>query len=116
MKSEVEYIACCGCYCNTCKAFTSDNCRGCKLGYDNNERDIKKAKCRIKLCCLTNKILKTCADCNELDQCQIIPSKFKPGTRDYKKCIESLKYINRYGYDNFLEKAKNWKNHFGKLK
>ena len=116
MENEVDYISCCGCYCKTCKAYTSDSCRGCKLGYDTGERDINKAKCRIKLCCFRDKALKTCADCNELNQCKIIPAKFKPGSRDNKKCMESLDFIKCHGYSSYIEKANNWKNHFGKLK
>ncbi len=116
MEKEIKNIACCGCHCKTCKAFTSNNCRGCRLGYDSGERDINKAKCKIKLCCIKSKNLITCADCDEFDQCIIISAKFKPGSRDNKKCLESLEYIKNHGYIGFLAKADKWKNHFGKLK
>lgn len=116
MEKDIEYIACCGCYCKTCKAYQSYNCRGCKLGYNNNERDINKTKCKIKLCCFKVKRLKTCADCDDFDQCIIISNRFKPGTRDNKKCLESLFYIKNQGYESYLNMANKWKNHFGKFK
>lgn len=116
MENEVNYIACCGCYCKTCKAFTSKNCPGCKLGYNNNNRDINKAKCKIKLCCLKDKIIESCADCSDFYKCSIISNKFKSGTYDNKKCLETLEYIKSNGYNSFIKLANNWKNHFGKLK
>jgi hypothetical protein len=108
-----EYISCCGFYCKTCKEFTKGFCRGCKIGYVNNERDINKAKCKIKLCCYKN--LQTCAECDEYKECSLILSRFKPETYSNKKCIQCLNYIKEQGYDIFIEQADHWKNHYGKL-
>lgn len=116
MEKLENYIACCGCYCKTCKAFINLNCRGCKIGYDDNERDINKAKCKIKICCHKDKKLSTCAECIDYPKCSIISDKFKVGSYDNKKCLESLEYIKNNGYNNFIKKANNWKNNFGKLK
>ncbi len=111
-----DYIACCGCYCKACKAFIDNSCKGCKLGYSTNERDINKAKCKIKICCLKEKKLTSCAECKEFNDCKTFNSKFKIGTRNNKKCIEILNFIKDKGYDEFLLRTKTWTNHTGKLK
>ncbi len=116
MKKSKIYIGCCGAYCEKCKAFVDKSCKGCKIGYDTKERDINKAKCKIKLCCFRDKKLDTCADCDQFSNCKIFNNKFKIGTRDNKKCQESLNFIKNEGYDKFLLKTKNWKSHIGKLK
>ena len=66
-----RYIGCCGAYCKTCKLFIESYCKGCKLGYDTGERDINKAKCKIKLCCFKERQLVTCADCSDFASCKI---------------------------------------------
>ena len=56
---SIREIGCCGAYCKTCRSYTTgNNCRGCKLGYESGERDINKAKCKIKVCCCKEKNLK----------------------------------------------------------
>jgi hypothetical protein len=62
-KNSVRFIGCCGAFCKTCKAFIEGFCKGCKLGYDKGERDIGKAKCKMKVCCFRERKLETCADC-----------------------------------------------------
>ena len=52
------FISCCGFYCKTCKEYKANLCRGCKLGYEKKQRDINKAKCKIKLCCIKKTISK----------------------------------------------------------
>lgn len=49
---SVVEIGCCGAYCKTCKVYTVKACKGCKIGYENGERDVAKAKCSIKRCCM----------------------------------------------------------------
>ena len=47
----IREIGCCGAYCKTCRmASTGSQCKGCKLGYEEGQRDINKAKCKIKTC------------------------------------------------------------------
>ena len=113
MKYEAKYIGSCGCYCKTCPELAKGLCKGCKLGYDSGERDINKAKCKIKLCCFKDKKLETCADCPEHLSCELIGGRFK----DYRlrKCLEIMRYINDHGYDGFMRAAKDWKNAYGKL-
>jgi hypothetical protein len=69
---DVSLIGCCGAYCGTCRALLDKTCKGCKLGYDDGERDIRAARCAMKRCCLMEKKLETCADCQEYEGCAII--------------------------------------------
>ncbi len=111
----VQEIGCCGAYCKTCKVLTSGNCPGCKLGYDEGQRDINRARCTMKVCCLKEKGQQTCADCTEYDECTTIHGWFNKSGYKYKKYKESIEFIRKNGYMNFLEIADKWKNQYGKL-
>lgn len=115
MDQAKDYVTCCGCYCKTCKPYIDGFCKGCKLGYRAGERDINKAKCKIKICCFKGKKLETCADCESVSNCEIFNNRFKVGTRDNERLQEALKYIKDHGYDKFIEKAKKWTSYAGKL-
>ena len=110
------YIGCCGAYCKTCKAFLEDFCKGCKLGYDNGERDINKAKCKIKVCCFKNMEYDSCADCAKLENCTIIGDLYSKNGYKYKKYKESIEFIKQNGYKDFIQLADKWNGAFGKLK
>lgn len=111
---SIEEIGYCGAYCKKCKAYIDKSCKGCKIGYKSGERDIKKAKCKIKLCSYSKNI-ETCADCNEFNNCLLIKSFIY---KDYscKKCKDSLDFIINKGYEEFFKISENWKNSYGKLK
>jgi len=83
------------------------------LGYDNGERDINRAKCKIKLCCFRERKLETCADCPDYSSCRLIQKRFK----GYKlrKCLQLIEFIRKNGYARYIETARNWKNYSGKL-
>jgi len=108
-----EEIGCCGAYCGTCKVLKENLCRGCKLGYKNGERDISKAKCKMKVCCITHNYI-SCADCNEYNSCSIIRDFQSKKGYKYKKYKEALEFIRENGYDKFLEIADKWRMQYGK--
>ena len=113
---SIREIGCCGAYCRTCReSTTGSHCRGCKLGYENGQRDINKAKCRIKLCCFRDKKLETCADCSDYDVCGIMRSFGNKSGTKYKKYRQSLEFIRKNGYDEFIQLANNWKGPYGKF-
>ena len=113
---SIEEIACCGAYCKTCLAFTSGSiCRGCKLGYRGGERDINKAKCKIKVCCFRDRQLETCADCDDYLSCNIIQEFYKKNGYKYGKCKQSIEFIRENGYGKFMETADTWRGPYGKL-
>ncbi len=110
------HIACCGAYCKTCKPFINGHCKGCKLGYAEGQRDINKARCKIKLCCFRDKSLETCADCAELDACQIIHSFQDKSGYKYKKYKQAMEFIRTHGYAKYIKLADKWKGPYGRLK
>ncbi len=114
--SQNRFVGCCGAYCKTCKPFINGYCKGCKIGFDTGERDIGKAKCKIKLCCFSDHNLDTCADCTKLEFCNIVGSWYLKNGYKYKKYKEAVYFIRDNGYSKFFEIAENWKNAYGKIK
>jgi hypothetical protein len=113
---SIREIGCCGAYCRTCLISTSGiNCRGCKLGYEGGERDINKARCKIKLCCFRDRQLETCADCEEYSKCNIIQEFHGKNGYKYRKYRQSIEFIRANGYAEFISIADNWKGPYGKL-
>ncbi|MFC2033080.1 DUF3795 domain-containing protein [Chloroflexota bacterium] len=112
----IKEIGCCGAYCKTCRtSVTGIHCRGCKLGYDTGERDISKAKCKIKLCCFRDNKLETCADCTGYVTCDIIHGFQDKSGMKYRKYKESIGFIKASGYEEFIKIADNWRGPYGKL-
>ena len=114
-------IGCCGAYCKTCieewqkKKYPDERtCRGCKLGYESGERDISKAKCKIKVCCFKEKRLETCADCPDYP-CEILDEFWSKKGWKYQQQKKQLEFIRQNGYEKFLVQANNWKGPRGKL-
>lgn len=109
------FIGCCGAYCKTCKSFSPNICKGCKIGYDSGERDISKARCKMKACCFREKKLETCADCPDFHNCGILNDFYGKNGYKYKKYRESIEFIIQKGYGEFLKSADKWKGAYGKL-
>jgi hypothetical protein len=89
-------------------------CRGCKLGYATGERDLSKAKCRIKVCCM-GKGHTSCADCAEYATCAIVQEFFKKNGYKYAKYKQAIDFIRGNGYTRFIELADDWKCQYGRL-
>ena len=112
----IREIGCCGAYCKTCLIYRAGgNCQGCKLGYDSGERDIAKARCRMKLCCFRDKKLETCADCPDYPTCDIIHGFYAKNGYKYRKYRESIEFIRQNGYREFMQAADTWKGPYGRL-
>ncbi|MFB0919720.1 MAG: DUF3795 domain-containing protein [Oscillospiraceae bacterium] len=109
---SIEKIGCCGAYCGTCKAYNT-TCKGCKIGFTSGERDISKAKCKIKICCVS-KQQNSCADCLQYDKCETIQSFHNHEGYKYGKYKQAIAYIKSNGYEEFLEKADKWNGAYGK--
>lgn len=110
----VEETGCCGAYCGTCRVIAEGLCKGCKAGYDNGERDITRAKCAMKVCCVTKKY-GTCADCPNFTDCATLAGFYGKNGYKYKKYREALEFIRLNGYQEFLVLADQWKGPYGKL-
>jgi len=112
---SIVEVGCCGAYCKTCKAFKNDGCLGCKLGYTDGQRDIKKARCEMKVCCI-GKSLNSCADCDQHTTCEILQCFYGKKGNKYKKYAEATRFIKENGYNRFLEMAGGWQNQYWKYK
>ena len=110
--SELE-IGCCGAYCGTCKPYLAKFCGGCKIGYKEGKRDITKAKCKFKICCITKGYI-SCADCIKFSKCDIIQNLYKKNGYKYKKYKQAIEFIKKNGYRKFINIANQWKNAYGK--
>lgn len=103
---SIREIGCCGAYCKTCRASTKGSeCRGCKIGYESEERDINKAKCKIKICCFKDRKLETCSDCQDYSTCKIIYSFHDKSGYKYKKYKQSIEFIRKNGYTKYIKIA-----------
>jgi hypothetical protein len=109
-------IGCCGAYCGTCRPLIEGICLGCRLGYDTGERDIDKARCKMKVCCIKRLgTAGTCADCPDCLTCDTLQVFYGKKGYKYQKYRQSMEYLRTHGYDSFLEAAAKWKGAYGKL-
>ena len=113
--SEHE-IGCCGAFCGTCRGVTEGICPGCTTGYDTGDRDLAKARCKIKICCISKLgSTCTCADCPDFSRCNILQDFYGKNGYKYKKYQESMEFIRANGSAAFLKIAKRWKRPYGRL-
>jgi hypothetical protein len=110
---SIEEIGCCGAYCGTCNIRKENRCQGCKLGYSNQTRDISRAKCKMKVCCI-QKRFSSCADCDDYDSCDTIQGFHNKGGYKYKKYKEAINFIRTNGYEEFVKIADGWRTQYGK--
>ena len=106
-------LGCCGAYCRTCKALAAGACRGCKTGYESEERDLSRARCRIKVCCI-GRDFASCADCPDLSVCETILAFHSKSGYKYAKYRDAIAFILEHGYDRFFSIADTWTNATGK--
>jgi len=113
---SIQEIGCCGAYCKTCRAYVPDAvCKGCKLGYGDGGRDINKARCAIKVCCMRDKGLQTCADCPDFLTCQTIQGMYAKHGYKYGKYKQAAEFIREHGYAEFGQQADAWHGAYGRL-
>ena len=55
------------------------------------------------------------ADCKEFLKCKIIHSFQDKCGYKYKKYKQTIEFIKKYGYPNFIKQAENWRGPYGKL-
>lgn len=110
---SIEEIGCCGAYCKTCNIYPGNICKGCKTGYKNKERDITKAKCKMKVCCIKRDLI-SCADCIQYESCKKLQGFYKKNGYKYKKYKEAIEFIRKNGYNKFIKIADNWIMQYGK--
>jgi hypothetical protein len=109
-------IGCCGAYCGTCRVLREGACRGCRTGYGTGGRDIRKAKCPMKVCCITTMgDSGICAGCPEYVECGTLRAFHEKKGYKYTKYRQASDFIRTYGVRSFLEHAERWTNAYGQL-
>ena len=96
-----QLLGCCGAYCQTCKVYLQQLCKGCKVGYATGERDIERAKCAMKVCCV-RRGWTSCADCAEYTTCKTLAAFYGHESYKYKKYKQATEYIRAHGYEAFF--------------
>lgn len=107
-----EELGCCGAYCGTCREYRK-TCKGCKPGYLDGSRDLRRAKCKMKKCCLARGQV-TCGDCEEYDHCETVQAFLNHPGYKYGKYRQALAYIRAHGHAAFLKAAAHWTGAYGK--
>lgn len=107
-----ENLGCCGAYCQTCRVFAQGGCKGCKTGYDDGTRDIAKAKCAMKVCCVRRGSI-SCADCGAYASCETLAAFYGHESYKYKKYRQATEFIRANGYDAFFRLADRWRSAYG---
>lgn len=82
-------------------------------GYLDGSRDLSRARCKMKKCCLTRGHI-TCGDCGEYESCEIIQSFLNHPGYKYGKYKQALEYIRAHGHAAFLNAAEHWTGAYGK--
>jgi hypothetical protein len=113
---SIREIGCCGAYCRTCRALADGSCRGCKLGYESGDRDINRARCKIKVCCFKERAYETCANCSDYPDCTVIQSFYTKEGYKYRKYRQAMEFIRENGYDSLIMIADKWKGPYGKFR
>jgi hypothetical protein len=69
----------------------------------------------MKLCCMKDKQLQTCTDCDEFSSCAILQNWYGKKAWKYQRYKKSAEYIRKHGYEEFVTIADGWKDASGKL-
>ena len=110
--NDTEEIGCCGAYCRTCREYMV-SCKGCSTGYADGSRELSKARCAIKKCCLSSGQI-TCSDCSSFDSCPTVQGFYSKGYK-YSRYQASAQFIRSHGYRSFAQAASAWTSASGKL-
>ena len=85
------------------------------MGYDTGARDLAKARCRIKMCCINRLgVDHTCADCADYADCAVLQGLYAKNGYKYGKYRQATEYIRAHGYQAFLDVAATWHRALGK--
>jgi hypothetical protein len=92
-------IGCCGIYCGLCSKYQSkapSRCIGCKLGEQHSW-------CSIWNCCVKKHRFETCAECNEIFNCEIF---IRRKVMEWIPAADNLRQIEELGLENCLKEQR----------
>jgi hypothetical protein len=107
---DTSLAAPCGLYCGACSDLLLDQvCHGCGCGCDQCAAEPHHEVCAIYRCCVLEKGLVACAECEELPCTRVIQFAYDPIWRTHRPIIENLRRMRRIGADAWLtEQAAYW--------
>jgi hypothetical protein len=108
-----EDVGCCGAFCGTCPERKNGLCKGCTTGYADGTRNISRARCAIKVCCV-RRGHDSCADCIEYGSCATLTGFHGKNGYKYRKYRQALEYIRENGYEEFLDITDGWTRAYGR--
>ncbi len=88
-------MGCCGLYCGLCSKFQSNapsRCIGCQLGEQHSW-------CSIWNCCVKKHSFETCAECEQIFQCEIF---LRRKVADWIPAADNLRQIKKVGLESWL--------------
>lgn len=98
-KEPGNLTGCCGLYCGLCSKYQSKSpsrCIGCKPGDQH-------LWCSIWNCCVKKHGFETCAECNEIDNCEIL---VRRKVAEWIPAIDNLRQIKKEGLAKWLNGQK----------
>ena len=101
--TEVSLAAPCGLYCSNCSHLLVEKvCHGCGCGCGQCAAEPHHDACAIYRCCVVEKGLATCAECEELPCTRIIQFAYDPIWRTHQPIIENLRRMQHIGLQAWL--------------
>ena len=84
-----------------------ENLPGLQAGYLGGSRNLNRARCKMKKCCLARGCI-TCGDCAAYESCGTVQSFLSHPGYKYGKYRQALEYIRAHGHAAFLKMARHW--------
>ena len=99
MSNERRNLAApCGLYCGNCSEFLLDRtCHGCGCDCGQCAAGPHRRACDIYLCCVAERGLETCAECDDFPCTRLIQFAYDPIWRSHLPVLENLRLIQRIG-------------------
>jgi hypothetical protein len=107
---DTTWMAPCGLYCGNCSdRLVAEVCHGCGCTCGQCAAQPHHEACAIYHCCVVEKGLATCADCDEMPCTRVIQFAYDPIWRTHRPIVENLRRIRRIGAQAWLaEQAAYW--------
>ena len=104
MPNEKRKLAApCGLYCGSCSELLLDEtCHGCGCDCGQCAAGPHRAACAIHRCCVTERRLENCAECDDFPCTRLIQFAYDPIWRTHLPILENLRRIQRIGVEAWL--------------
>lgn len=110
--NDEKLAAPCGLYCGACIDYLSyENCHGCGCKLDDCAASAHHKQCDIYTCCVEQKQLKACSECEEMPCTKLMQFCYNPVWLHHLPVIENLRRRRTVGTEKWLrEQQEAWNN------